>query len=482
MKTNSLLKKISFMLCAFVASFAANANNVEITGTAVAGTNINFNISWENSWYTNLAPSNFDAVWVFVKYQDCATNIWYHADLSTSAADHSAASPLQADVVSDGKGVFLRRSAFGGGNIGATAISLAMNIPAGTYNYKVFAIEMVNIPQGDFQIGDGTATNTFNSITITAASQSSGIPASTIGGASVTVPSTFPMGYNAFYSMKYEITQQQYVDFLNTLTYDQQVSRQPADPISAPGTQVFSGGAGYRNGIEILESGNNNVLPAVFACDLTDGIPNNIDDGQNIAMNFLSWGDLSAYLDWAALRPMSDLEYEKICRGSEARVAGEYPWGTTEISVYNSNNIVAATRNKPDEKVPTVNNGSAMVALNSNSPVYGPARSGLFATGISGRASSGAAYYGAMEMAGNVWERAVMVFNPTGAAFTGNLGDGTLTNIGDANQTSWPGTNAVGSGFRGGSYVEAPTSQRTSYRDGTANTIRNYNYGGRGVR
>lgn len=482
MKSNSLLKKISFALCVFATSFVAKANNVEITGTAVVGTNINFNISWENSWSTDIAPANHDAVWVFVKYQDCATNIWYHADLSDTSGDHTADAPLQADAVADGKGVFLRRSAFGGGNIAATAISLAMNIPAGTYNYKVFAIEMVYIPEGDFEIGDGVSTSTFNSITVTAASQSSGIPASTIGGASVTVPSTFPMGYNEFYSMKYEITQGQYVDFLNTLTYDQQVTRQPANPISAPGTQVFTAGNGYRNGIEIVESGNNNVLPAVFGCDLTDGIPNNIDDGQNIAMNQTSWGDIAAYLDWAALRPMSELEFEKICRGPEARVVGEYPWGTTDIYAYNSGNIVPASRNKPDENVGSVNNGSAMIAVNSSNAAYGPARSGIFATGISGRASSGAAYYGAMEMAGNVWERPVTVFNATGAGFTGNLGDGTLTNVGDANQTSWPGTDAVGSGFRGGSYTDAVTFQRTSYRSGSTITTRSIYYGGRGVR
>ena len=471
------------MLCVFATAFVAKANNVIVANTAVAGSNITFDISWENSWNTNIAPANHDAVWVFVKYQDCATNIWYHASLSNTSGDHTAGAPLQADAVADGKGVFLRRSALGGGNIGATAISLAMTIPAGSYNYKVFAIEMVNIPQGDFQIGDGVSTSTFNSISITAASQSSGISAGTIGGASVAVPSTFPMGYNAFYSMKYEITQQQYVEFLNTLTYDQQVTRQGIDPISAPGTQAFTAGNGWRNGIEILESGNNNVLPAVFACDLTDGIPDNIDDGQNIAMNMISWADLAAYLDWSALRPMTELEFEKVCRGPEARVAGEYPWGTIDIAVYNSGNIVVATRNRPDENVGTVNNGSAIFNVNNpNQATFGPVRSGIFATGLSGRASSGASYYGVMEMAGNVWERPVMVFNATGAAFTGNLGDGTLSNIGNANQTSWPGIDSVGSGFKGGSYNDLATSLRTSYRSGTAGAIRNQTYGGRGVR
>jgi len=484
MKKNSLFTKISLVLCVFATILVAKANNVIVANTAVSGSNITFDISWENSWNTNVAPANHDAVWVFVKYQDCATNIWYHADLSDTSADHTAASPLQADAVADGKGVFLRRSALGGGNIAPTAVSLAMNIPAGTYNYKVFAIEMVNIPQGDFEIGDGTSTNTFNSITVTAASQSGGIPAGTIGGSSVTVPSTFPMGYNSFYSMKYEISQQQYVDFLNTLTYDQQVTRQGTDPINAPGTQAFTTTTQYRNGIEILESGNNNVLPAVFVCDLTDGIPDNVDDGQNIAANMLSWGDVTAYLDWAALRPMTTLEFEKICRGPEARVAGEYPWGTTDISVYNSSSIDAATRNKPDETIVAVTNGSANYGVgNSNIPTYGPVRAGIFARSATGRSSSGAAYYGVMEMAGNVWERPVEVFTAEGAAFTGNNGDGALNVLGNADQTSWPNPiTALGASFKGGDWSATAIHLRTSQRSNSATPGRNQTYGGRGVR
>jgi len=484
MKSNYLLKKVSMLLIVFATSIVVKANNVIVANTAVSGNEITFDISWENSWNSNIAPANHDAVWVFVKYQDCATNIWYHADLSDTSADHTAASPLQVDAVADGKGVFLRRSALGGGNIAPTAISLAMNIPSGTYNYKVIAIEMVNIPQGNFEIGDGASANTFNSISVTAASQSGGIPAGTIGGSSVTVPATFPMGYNSFYSMKYEITQQQYVDFLNTLTYDQQVTRQGADPINAPGTQAFTAGNGFRNGIEIIESGNNNVLPAVFGCDLTDGIPDNVDDGQNISANMLSWGDVVAYLDWAALRPMTTLEFEKICRGPEARVAGEYPWGTTDISAFNSNNIVSTTRNKADETVPTVSNGSAFYGLGySHIASFGPSRAGIFARSSTGRSSSGAAYYGVMDMGGNLWERPVEVFTAEGAAFTGNNGDGTLNVFGNADQTSWPSpTTALGASFKGGDWSSAAIHLRTSQRSNSAAPARHQTYGGRGVR
>jgi len=68
-------------------SFSANANNVVISGTAVSGSNITFNIAWENSWNASVAPANWDAVWVFVKYQDCNTKLWSHVNLN--AAGHS---------------------------------------------------------------------------------------------------------------------------------------------------------------------------------------------------------------------------------------------------------------------------------------------------------------------------------------------------------------------------------------------------------
>ena len=354
MKTKNYFLKIASALLLLFA-FNANANNVEITGTSVSGSNITFNISWENSWNANVAPTNWDAVWVFIKYQDCNTRLWAHAGLSTVSGDHSAASPLQVDPVSDGRGVFIRRSALGGGNISATTITLKMTIPAGTYNYKVFGIEMVNAPQGAFDIGDATSTSTFNSISVTAASQSGGITSAAIGGGGPSIPATFPVGYNSFYCMKYEISQLQYVEFLNSLTFPQQQSRVTSDPTSAAGTYVVYGGYAYRNGIVIETPGNNAAIPAVFGCDATTGVVNNINDGQSIAMSNLSWADLAAYLDWAALRPMTELEFEKVCRGTMPRVAGEYPWGDTTINPFYSSTIENALQ--PTETEATVVNG-----------------------------------------------------------------------------------------------------------------------------
>lgn len=482
MKSKNYFSKIASALFLLFAS-TTFANNVEITGTTVSGSNITFDISWENSWNANVAPANWDAVWVFVKYQDCNTRLWAHAGLSTISGDHSAASPLQVDPVADGRGVFIRRSALGGGNVSATSITLKLTIPAGTYNYKVVGIEMVNVPQAPFEIGDATSVGTFNSITVNASSQASGITAASIGGGGPTVPATFPMGYNSFYCMKYEISQLQYVEFLNALTFPQQQNRILTDPTSAAGTYVTFGSLAYRNGIVIETPGNNGAIPAVFGCDATNGVVNNNNDGQGVAMSNLSWADLAAYLDWAALRPMTELEYEKVCRGTLPRVAGEYPWGDTNINAFNSTTVLNPFL--PNEVANAAVNGRCSYALASSNGIYGPLRVGVFATASSGRSSAGASFYGAMEMGGNVTERVVTVGNAAGVLFTGVLGDGTLTSIGDANQTNWPSiTTAGGSGFRGGEYVSPASFVRTSDRQLATSTvaIRAYTYGGRGVR
>jgi formylglycine-generating enzyme required for sulfatase activity len=127
-------------------------------------------------------------------------------------------------------------------------------------------------------------------------------------------------------------------------------------------------------------------------------------------MNYLSWADLAAYLDWSCLRPMTELEFEKICRGTMARVAGEYPWGTTDLNGYFSTSIVAGTGFRANENIATIVNGRCMFSGQNvvATSTYGPARVGMFATSSSGRSSSGAAYYGVMDMSGNVWERKVV--------------------------------------------------------------------------
>ncbi len=98
--------------------------------------------------------------------------------------------------------------------------------------------------------------------------------------------------------------------------------------------------------------------------------------------------------------------------------------------------------------------------------IGGPVRVGIFAAnGLnSGRVSAGASYWGIMELSGNLWERPVTIGNATGRAFTGKNGDGLLASNGNANVATWPGTDAVGAGWRGGSWNENYYHQEVSYR------------------
>jgi len=396
-------------------------------------------------------------------------------------------SPLVVNTVSDNKGVFVRRSAVGGGNIAATSVTLSMNLPAGTYNFKVYGIEMVHIPQGDFQLGDATSSYTYSSVLVDATAQTNGLTSAELGAYSADVPPAFPMGYNAFYTMKYEISQEQYADFLNSLTFTQQKNRVVTDPISATGSKAMYAGTAiqYRNGLAIQTPGSNGAIPAVFGCDATLGTVNSTNDGQNIAMNIMEYLDVAAYLDWAALRPMTEMEFEKICRGPEARIAGEYPWGSTEITAVNSTaltNALLATETSST----TVNNGMCVYGINTGAVAYGPLRVGALATAASGRLSAGAAYYGVMNMGGNVWERTIGTYFAGGTTFDGTLGDGELTATGFSNAATWPNTDANVVGFRGGDYVAlAPyvrISDRYSIINYGGNGGRSSSYGGRGVR
>jgi len=306
---------------------------------------------------------------------------------------------------------------------------------------KVFAIEMVYVPQGAFYVGSGgtelgSLTNgswtggatipllisSENELTIAQTAGNlwgtSTSPDNTIGGAG-TLAAAFPKGYDAFYCMKYEMSQQQYVDFLNTITSTQASNR------------YSSGSTGYRYGISVSGGVYSTTTPYV-------------------ACNWLSWMDGAAYTDWAGLRPMTELEFEKACRGTATPVAGEYAWGNTAAT--KANNITNGGANNETTNTP---NANAVYLFPS-----GPMRTGVFATGSTTRVQAGGTYYGIMEMTGNLWERPVTVGNAEGRVFTGVHGDGLLSADGHATETAWPGlssgevTDATGSGLRGGSFTD----------------------------
>jgi formylglycine-generating enzyme required for sulfatase activity len=493
----------------------ARSNNILVSNISLTARNkitqtvlVQFNLNWQNSWRTSAAPFNWDAAWVFVKYKVGTTGDWKHATLSTSGHTiPSGASSTQTDAA----GIFIYRSADGSGTFSPSGIQLLWNYGTdGVANdskitVRVFAIEMVYNQVGGFQAGSGainngelrrandiTSSGTASTFTITGTTptvqgnSSSASPTNIAaynntandltGTSTASLASGYPTGFNAFYAMKYEISQQQYVDFLNTLTYTQQAARTIVAPNSAAGTPALIAGNANRNGIDIQTPGTSVTVPAVYACNLNGtNTYNQSDDGQHIACNYLSWDDLIAYLDWAALRPMTELEYEKSCRGNQNPATNEFAWGNTSATAL-SGLSNASTMSE------TASNTSSNIAYN-NIFTTGPVRTGIFATSSPSRTNSGAGYYGNMELSGNLWERVVTVGNAAGRAFSGANGNGTLTSGGAADVSGWPA--AAGTGWKGGSWLNTTTnSATTSDRAQAANTdnTRAADAGGRGVR
>lgn len=430
---------------------------------------------------------------------------WEHSTLNTSVYTEPSGSTITP--ASDGTGIFIYRSSDGTGTNTFSNAQLRWNYgvngvaDGASVDIDVFAIEMVYIPQGSFYAGDGTIislSGQFNNYNSTSAFQitSESVPA-TLGGSDLgnmrnnnasvmhytddfnnsttqLLPTAFPKGFAAFYCMKYEIMLQEYVDFLNTLTYTQQVTRTTSSPDANAGTGALIADNSYRNGIDIQTPGVYSNTPAVYACNLNgNGIYGESNDGQDIGCNYLSSMDLAAYLDWSGLRPMTELEYEKSCRGTLAPVPNEYAWGSTNVTA-------------PSGIINSGSNNETTV-LTSNANYYGgnaplgPLRVGSFASSSSTRENAGATYYGIMEMSGNDLEFIVTVSRPEGRAFTGIHGDGLLDAAGNADVTFWPYGNF---GFRGGFWGNYPQYMRVSDRYDAANNEndRNLSYGGRGVR
>jgi formylglycine-generating enzyme required for sulfatase activity len=519
-KTNYMTFIKNLFICcllAFCCNLQLKANNIQIANVSLTGQNttsdftqVQFDINWQNSWRISTGPSNWDAAWVFVKYR-VGTGPWLHAFLND--AGHVTGTGTAATITpglmntanafnsttNPAMGVFVHRSGVGAGAFTQTGLQLRWNYGANgiadgdAVDIKVFAVEMVFVPQGAFQVGDGSVTSVQgqfrNGSTNTPLSISSE-NALTLGGTTngnlannnasgmataddfnntttQTLPAAFPKGFNAFYCMKYEISQQQWIDFFNVLSSAQQAARDITG-----GTYNSTG-----KGSDAVTNRNN------ISWTSGDATLNGGTFG-NVACNFLSWMDGAAFADWAALRPMTELEFEKACRGGLTPVANEFAWGTTNITgatgISNSgaNNEVAS-------------NAAANAVFNNNASVQGPLRVGSFATGTSTREQAGASYYGIMDLSGNLWERAVSVGNATGRNFTAPIhGNGLLTTDGFCDISTWPGfvtdkvTGATGAGFRGGVWGSTSVFLRTSDRHNASHfgSVRYHDYGFRAVR
>ncbi len=490
------MKKFYFIIIISIFFFLENSysNNIQITNAVLTGqvpasnyTFVQFDLTWENSWRDAV---NWDAAWIFIKFKASYDTAWKHATLNTTG--HTIPSGFTGSTTSDGLGIFIYRNSAGSGNNTLTGVRLRWNYgvdgvdDGDLVSVKVFGIEMVYIPQGSFYAGDGTTTNImgqFSQGNTTAPFLITSEGALTLGGTvttnlgnrnassmiapddfnyttTQTLPAAFPKGYNDIYCMKYELSQGQYTEFLNTLTRHQQKQRVESNISGDAVTNIYvmsnSSTLLYRNRIICPSSGNGTTQPIVFSCDRPDR-----------ACNYISWQDGCAYMDWAGLRPMTELELEKVCRGPLSSLANEYAHGNNSISAITGfNGAENGTEIPLNISNACINN----ISFSTGDGGQGPVRCGIFASSSTTRVYAGATYYGVMDMSGNVFERCVSVGNSTGRLFDGQHGNGYLSVNGNANVSNWPGLSggevigATGANQRMGTWLNVGVSARVSDR------------------
>ena len=462
----------------FLLSLPLLSNNIQVTGTRVENSNPNNNfttiivdLQWENSWRTDFGPANWDAAWVFVKFRK-SEGTWQHATIINTAFPSSG---VQVELM-DNTGVMVYHDAPFSGTAAFNGINLVWDyvkdaVPIDQQvELRVFAIEMVYVPDNAFYAGhyrsstgalytNGTANNPqpyqITSEGVVAINNGPGLDyTSGSGDKQGPLPADFPKGFAAFYCMKYEVSQEQWIEFFNTLTPAQQAARDITNSAGKNTDEVM-----HRNGVSYTGTSQ----PA------TTTLP-------NLPVAYVSVRDGLAYLDWAGLRPMTELEYEKACRGPGLPVAEEFAWGTTD---YYTTQYTLSGAGTPNEQT---TNASALLGNLSFSAtdgsLDGPLRCGIFAASVSEktREQTGGSYYGIMELSGNLWECVVNISTPQGRAFTGQHGDGALATDGEANTPGWSVGNIVAYGLRGGGWNtffhnECQTSDRAFINQTFGRTI-----------
>jgi hypothetical protein len=540
------MRKIISIIVFLFAITSANANNVVISNVSVVNNGpgniqIKFDLSWDNSWRVNVGPNNYDGVWVFFKYKNASGN-WIHMTMT----GNNNVIPVGVDVYQTND--FLKAGAMvyrESTNMGTGSMSLS-NIKLGVtstlpydIDVKGFATEMVFVPAPTTRpfFGDGNgASESLNAFHYTdnTATTGSVVPMKVdangyddndmeVGGLYIysndTIQTASPLGtldpfptMKALWCMKYEISQAAYRDFLNTLSYDQQDNRTVNPPNGATGTGALGTAGASRQYIELITPGISNTTPAVYGCDANaNNVYDEAADGEWVACGGLSYNDLAAYLDWCGLAPMSEFQYERICRGHtsagpQPAVFGEYAWGTSTIFSPTYTLTGASTASELASNASSNLGNANWSSTFPSNPYTGPLRNGIFATGISNRVTSGSSFFGVMEMTGNLYEFVITVGNEAGRSvrFIPN-GNGNISSLGNAQLSVggagfWPGmegnnslsttntcsgtcevTGAGGIVLKGGSYLDASSMLTVSQRNYGTPTVRAANRGGRGV-
>lgn len=418
------------------------------------------------------------ALWIFAKVKDAAGH-WSHLHLDGLSLSTAA----DVEVEADGSGAIVTLPA-GTDIVETMKATLTGRSDNAAVEARVFAFDMRLIESGPFWIGDGEDDpwGQFHDLS------KEGHPpafvedesAILLGGAKGSLlslgnrdgaqqweansddftnshvpirhprylPACYPKGTEAFYLMTFEVTQGQYVDFLNTLSYRQQATLVYAAPDSSRGTFVM-GDADYPqdghigNGIVISEPGSVDDHPALFALDLDeDGVFGEAEDGADTAMNWMQWQDMAAFMDWAAMRPMTEFEFEKAARGSDKPTSRQNAWNGPIAFLAKGAGSDAALQ----------------LAANFLEISDRPLKVGMNIRKGRNRQQTGVSFFGVADLSGSINERTISIGRAEGRAFDGAHGDGELGPDGFADVATWPGfdgafnTGKQGQGQRGGSF------------------------------
>ena len=313
---------------------AITVSNVKWDAEGKESGTVSFDLAWKNSWrakWTEPAEKNvtgkplplesWDAAWVFVKLQtkgsgtgSVAQASWRHAMLDARSASHQvpAGAVLDVGLTDDGSrgvGVFLYRAAAGQGPVDFKGIKLRLAPPSGatpalntehrTLNTEVSvqAIGMVYVPAGAFRSKTPWKT-TFATIRNPDATAPDGCRVATNAPAHA----SWPNGVNAFYCMKHGINQGLYAAYLNfggvVPKYRPEFGK----------SSYLAYGFG-RQTIKFDE------FRKLFVAEQPD-----------LPRSYVIWADILAVTAWTGLRPITDLEYEKACRGPREVARAEDAW------------------------------------------------------------------------------------------------------------------------------------------------------------
>jgi formylglycine-generating enzyme required for sulfatase activity len=511
------------LLCVFLGAMPGMvlASHLKIDNGMISEVNterktatISCTVSWDNAWKNDV---NSDGVWVFAKFL-AADGVWKHVSLKSASGsqyNYTDCTPARFSkgentdigmlVPDEKKGFFLFRTK-GTGNVAAKNVRFVWDYVKDGVSpeqvmksvVKVFGLEMVYIPKDQHYVGDPKGPDGPDNTLYTYPNNGSYLIKSEdpilvdkVDGAlfcdqdnprsredtPFTIPKEFPKGFKAFWIMKYELTSQQFCDFLNVLTRKQQQSMVEAD-ISGEDIKNYyvktnSEEEHLRNSIVVAKKGNGTTEPVKF-----------YTYAPARTVNFMSWSNIAAIGDWTGLRPITELEYEKAARGPGEALVNELAWGVTMEDAANIGRVETfdgADGSGYEKKVPqkgVVNAcfGGGIAPFDvgkkekpDNPGFEGPVSGEIFENSIQGnvseRINSGASYYGVRNLSGNVWERCVTIGHQLGRIYDAKHGDGELDADGFCNVPNWPGKDGAGAGNRGGVWSSpAPKYLRISLR------------------